>query len=323
MRAPVFSIVRYVFVCLLAAFTAVAQTKTVDNRVNIAVTPEYVIQAEDEITVRSLEAKEVSDKTFRINTSGEVKFPMVGTIHLSGVTVHQAEELLTKAYKAFYFDPDIALTVTTLHTEPFSVLGAVGNPGVYPMKGRTTLLEAISAAGGARSDAGPTVILTRQNDIGSIPLTGARQRVTGESVVEINLKSLTDSESSTENVLVRPHDVISIPAAQLVYVVGNVKRAGGFPMAGRPELSIVQALALAEGFDPSAAPKRARILRRQSSGEEQIPVDMKKILAGKAEDVPLRPNDILFIPSNSMKAITTRTIEAAIQVGTGIAVFSR
>ena len=121
--------------------------------------------------------------------------------------------------------------------------------------------------------------------------------------------------------MIQPHDVISVPPAQLVYVVGNVKRAGGFALGGRPTLTVIQALALAEGLDPRAAPERARILRRGSGSDQQITVDMKKILAGKAEDVVLRPNDILFVPNSAMKTITTRSIEAAIQIGAGLAIF--
>jgi polysaccharide export outer membrane protein len=145
--------------------------------------------------------------------------------------------------------------------------------------------------------------------------------VTGESVVEIDLKVLTEAKDSTENIVIRPHDVISVPAAQLVYVVGSVKKGGGFALAGRPSLTVLQVLALCEGLDPRAAPDRARILRRGPDSEEQIPVNMKKIMAGKIEDVVLRPNDVLFVPTNTMKAITNRTIEAAIQIGTGLAIF--
>ena len=106
-------------------------------------------------------------------------------------------------------------------------------------------------------------------------------------------------------------------------MVGNVKKAGGFALGGKPSLSVLQALALAEGLDPRAAGSRARILRPGQATTAQIPVDVKKILEGKAKTFVLRPNDILFIPSNAMKSVTMRTIEAAIQIGTGIAISIR
>jgi polysaccharide export outer membrane protein len=281
----------------------------------------YVLQADDEITVHSLQAKEIADKTFRLDENGEVNLPLAGVVKLGGKTVRVAEKALATALKKYYFNPDVAIDVAAFHSEPVSVLGAVGTPGVHQLKGQTALLEVLSAAGGVRGDAGPTVILTRQKEYGPIPDQGARQNASGESVVEIDLKSLLDAHSSSENLVIAPHDVISVPPAQLVYVVGNVKRAGGFPLGGKPSLSVLQALALAEGLDPRAAPERTRILRRGPTTEQQIPLDVKKILAGKAEDVVLRPDDILFVPSNAMKAVSNRTIEAAIQIGTGLLIF--
>jgi len=283
----------------------------------------YVLHPDDEIVVHSLEAKEASEKTFRLDQKGEVNVPLVGIVHLGGQTIREAETQLSVAYKKFYLHPDIAISMGALHTEPVSVLGSVGTPGVYQLKGQTHLLEALSAAGGVREDALQTVIITRQEAYGRIPHPDARQKLTGESIVEINLKELTESQNVTENFLMEPHDVVSIPPAQLVYVLGHVKKSGGFVLGGKPELSVLQALALAEGFDPQASPARAQILRRGGNKEQQIAVNMKKILAGKDEDLILHPNDILYIPSSTMKTVTTRTIETAISVGTGILVFRR
>jgi polysaccharide export outer membrane protein len=192
---------------------------------------------------------------------------------------------------------------------------------VHQLKGPTTLLEALSSAGGVRGDAGRVAILTRQKAWGAIPHPDAHQIASGDDVVEIDLKSLMESRKPADNILVKPHDVISVPPAEVVYVIGNVKKAGGFALGGKPSLSVLQALALAEGLDARAAATRARILRAGQPATEQIPVDVKKILEGKAEDLVLRPNDILFIPNNAMKSVTMRTIEAAIQIGTGIAIF--
>jgi polysaccharide biosynthesis/export protein len=281
----------------------------------------YRLQPDDEIAVHSLEVKEISEKTFRLDSNGDINFPLAGILHVSGHSVRELEEILRTAMTRFYREPDIAISVTALHVDTVSVLGAVGTPGVRELKGQTTLLEALSAAGGVRGDAGPVVVLTREKALGPIPHAKARKIATGDSVVELDLKGLLDSRAPGDNLTIKPHDVISVPLAELVYVVGNVKRAGGFTLGGKTSLSVLQALALAEGLDPRASPARARILRPGPAASEQIPVDLKKILAGKAEDIVLRPNDILFVPSNAMKSVSSRTIEAAIQIGTGLAIF--
>lgn len=285
-----------------------------------------ILQSDDEIAVRSLQAKEIADKSFRIDQNGEANFPLVGRIHLAGETIRQAEILIAERLKKFYVDPDIALNISVFHQEPVSVIGAVGAPGVHQIHGQTSLLDVLSSAGGIRGDAGPVAKITRQSRYGKIPHPSAHDSSSGDSVAQVDLKSLLEARNTVENIEVQPHDLISIPPAEVVYVVGNVKRAGGFPLGGKPNLSVLQALSLAEGLDPRAAPKRSRILRRGSEPQAErteIAVDVQKILAGQAQDVILRPNDILFIPNSAAKTVSTRTIETIIQIGTGMVIYAR
>jgi polysaccharide export outer membrane protein len=282
----------------------------------------YVLKPSDEITLHSIQVKEVADKVYRLDEKGNVNMPLIGELKLAGTTGEEAQALIVSKLKKFYWHPDLELTVSALHTEPISVIGSVGLPGIHQMKDKTTLLDALSLAGGVRSDAGPVVVVTRQAAYGPLPHSNGTPAGSSESVAEINLKSLLNSVDPSENFFLQPHDVISVPPAQVVYVIGNVKHAGGFALGGKPDLSVLQALALAEGLDARASPSKARIIRRQAGTQEQVAVDLKKILAGKEEDMILRPNDVLFVPSSATKTITNRTIEAAIQVATGVAIYS-
>ncbi len=94
-------------------------------------------------------------------------------------------------------------------------------------------------------------------------------------------------------------------------------------MGEHPAVSVLQALSLAEGLQATASPTKAHLLREEKPGQDrtEIPVDLKPIMAGTAPDIPLRANDILFIPTSGAKMASFRAIEAAIQVGTGFAVF--
>ena len=114
----------------------------------------YTLQPTDQVTLHSLQVKEVADKTFRLDEEGLVNCPLIGRIRLADLTAQEAEELLLSKLKEFYLRPDLELEISALHAEPVSVIGAVANPGVHEMKGRTTLLDALSLAGGARADAG-------------------------------------------------------------------------------------------------------------------------------------------------------------------------
>jgi polysaccharide export outer membrane protein len=132
-----------------------------------------------------------------------------------------------------------------------------------------------------------------------------------------------EAKDPAANIDVLPDDVITVPKAELVYVVGAVKRAGGFVLNEKEQMSVLQALSLAEGLDNVAAGASARILRQgtSQSGRDEIPVNVTHILDGSARDVSLRANDILFVPNSKAKNVTLRALEVAVQMGTGIVIY--
>jgi polysaccharide export outer membrane protein len=133
-----------------------------------------------------------------------------------------------------------------------------------------------------------------------------------------------NATSPEEHVLIQPFDVITVPKAELIYVVGTVKRSGGFTLAERENVTVLQALSMAEGFGPQAADKQCKILRRNgTSDREEIAVDLSAILKGKAPDVSMRSEDILFVPSSTSKKVLARTAEAAIGITSGLLIFRR
>lgn len=284
-----------------------------------------ILEPGDEISIRTVAAKEIADKPVRIEADGEINLPLVGRVHLAGLTIEQAEGAVVKLVSRYYIDPDIAITVLQFHTEPVSVIGAVGNPGVYDARHNRTLTDVLSLAGGVKPDAGPVLTITRQKEYGPLPLPDARPTLSDTIVADVDLKTLLNAKDPAANVVMRPFDSISIPRAEMVYVIGNVKKAGGISLAGRNSISVLETLALAEGLDSHAAASQARILRMAAgsvdAGRQPIPVDVNKILKGKTGDVLLHPNDILFIPNNAAKAITARVAEAALQAATGILIF--
>src|SRR5262249_24993209 len=171
-----------------------------------------------------------------------------------------------------------------------SVLGSVQNPGVHQLQGSKNLFEVLSLAGGLRPDAGAMVKITRRIKWGRIPLPGAADDPTGEfSVASVHVRSILSAANPADNILIRPEDVISVPKADLIYAIGAVRKAGGFVLGEHETISVLQALALAEGLDRLAAAQHGRILRMTdgSPNRIEIPVDLKKILAGTSADVSL------------------------------------
>ncbi len=285
-----------------------------------------VLGPEDQVSIRVLDDDEIPDKPFRIDAEGFLHLPLVGEVKAAGVSTRQLETLLASKLKTFVKDPQVIVTLTESHSHPVSVLGAVNTPGVHQIEGPKRLLEVISMAGGLRPDAGSTARITRQSAWGEIPLPSARQDLSGKySVADIDLDSLMRGNHPEQNIQIDPQDVISITKADLVYVLGEVKKAGGFPILAHERISILSALGLAEGMVSSAAPRSARILRESTDGPNRtaIPVNLSMILQGKAPDVPMQPNDILLVPRDTARLFAIKAAETAVAVGTGLVIFKR
>ena len=284
----------------------------------------YVLGADDQITVRVIGVEEFDGKPVRLDVDGTIKLPLAGRVRAAGLTIEQLEAEITQSLKSYVREPEVVVAVTEFRSQPVSVIGSVRSPGVHQLQGRKTLVEVLSLAGGLAEDAGYRVKITRRLEWGPIPLAGASNDLPkGYSVAEVSLRGILEATKPEENILIKPNDVISVPRAEMVYVTGQVHRSGGFVLNGRQTMTVLQALSLAGGMDTASSPQHSRILRasHDSSERAEVPIDLKRIMDGKANDVPLQPDDILFIPSSVPKKAAIRAIEAAIQVGTGIAIF--
>jgi len=284
----------------------------------------YLLGPDDLLDISGPELGDVANKPVRIDSEGNIQVPPAGRVHVAGLTVEQSEEEVDKVLSTYIRHPEVAVTVRELRSQPVSILGAVNTPGVHQIQGHKTLLEMLSMAGGIRPDAGYSIRITRQLGWGCIPLPGAALDASGKfSVAEVNLQEIMEAKNPEENIQILPHDVISVPKAEMVYVIGEVKRSGGFVLGEHQSISVLQALALAEGLNGTADTRHARILRlkRDADQREEMAVDVKDVLTGKKPDVPLQGDDILFIPGSTGKKAALRALEAALQTGTGLAIW--
>jgi len=112
-----------------------------------------------------------------------------------------------------------------------------------------------------------------------------------------------------------------VSKAGVVYVVGDVRQPGGFVMENDKNLTVLQALALAQGLGPNPALNSAKVIRKTLDGPKDVPLPLKKILAAKAPDLQLLPDDILFIPGSAGMGAAKRGAEAIVQMATGVAVW--
>jgi polysaccharide export outer membrane protein len=306
-----------------AATTDATYSPTVPSQ-GISQSTNYILGPEDQITVRVFAADDIPEKPSTIANDGSVTLPMIGQVKAAGMTVEQLQQNLTVDYKKYFKDPQVTVTVSEYRSQPVSVAGNVTTPGVVQLRGQRNLMEVVSQAGGLRADAGDTATITRNLSEGPIPVQGAFTDPSGKfSVAHINIRDVMSGKDPQGNILIKPHDVVTIPRARMVYVLGNVTKPGGYVMTDNDSMSLTQAIALAGGWDHTASLNKAKVLRASATGgeREEIPANVKAIMNNKAPDVQLHPDDILYIPNSVGKAVSVRTLEAAIAVGTGVAIW--
>jgi polysaccharide export outer membrane protein len=311
-------------------------------------TDDYRIGAEDLIEISVFEAPEL-DRTVRVSANGQISLPLVGSSQAAGLTSGELEIVIQELLRQSYMkDPHVGVFVKDMQSHPVSVFGAVKKPGVFQIRGSKRLIEVLSMTEGLSDDAGDTVVVMRQarptgttdqmvdggsasapssqekSNKGAVTETMAGGSVSGETL-NINLKDLLNSSDSRGNVLIYPGDVIKVTPAGVVYVVGEVKKPGGFVLKTNENISVLQALALAEGLTRTSARGRVRIIRTDGAtgARTETPVNLDKILGGKLPDPVLLPKDIVFVPNSTGRSVLYRSAEAAIGLGTGLAVYRR
>lgn len=271
---------------------------------------------DDQVSIWVQEAEEFNGKLFRVDGSGELNLPFMGRVAVGGSTIEELEGNLVALLKKYFREPQVIVSVNEFRSQPVSVIGAVKSPGIYQLQGSKTLIEVLSLAGGLSPEAGHVVKITRRLSSGPLPLPTAVVDG-GFSVGEANLKTIMEARDPVQNIRIAPEDVISVPQATMVYVIGEVAKQGGVPLNERETISALEALATAGGALRTATPQYAKILRPILGGPKraELDLDLKKIMAGQASDVPLLPNDVLFIPGSASKRTAGRVLDALIQTG--------
>jgi polysaccharide export outer membrane protein len=285
----------------------------------------YLLGPDDQLLIRVLDVEEFSDQLpVKIDPNGQINLPLLGTIKASGMTAEDLEIDLVRRLRGFVKDPHAKVRIAEFRAAPVSVLGSVNSAGVQQIRGRRTLYEVLSQAGGLKGDAGDIVTVTRPKSSGVLPLANVRTDDSGNYLIgEVNARDLLSAKSPQANIVILPNDVVSVPRAELVYVMGEVTRAGGFVLDQGGPVTLIQALSMAGGPLQMANLSRARVLRMQpgSSVRQNIEVDLQSVLHGKGEDIRLRAEDVLYIPHNTAKAVALRALDAATMVGTQVTVW--
>lgn len=293
---------------------------------NTGVSSDYLIGPEDVLQIRVFNVKDL-DETVRVSNDGTIVIPLLGRVEASGLTSDQLRNRLEKDLgKNLLQNPQVTVFVEQFHARPVSIVGAVDKPGIYQITGPRSLIEMLSLAGGlsthSTASAGKVLYVTRPGGFGNLKIVPGMHMISPDKV-SIDIKDLLYTQARGLNIPIKPHDIIAVSKADIIYVAGGgVRKPGGFVLQDRDSITVIQALAMAEGLAPNAARHHARIIHTEANGSHiDIPIDLEKVIKDKASDPDLAANDILYVPSSRSKAALEKTTQAIVQTVSGYLIF--
>jgi len=268
--------------------------------------PDTLIDGGDLLRISVFGVKDF-DVDARVSARGSVSLPLIGDVQVAGLTPEEAEGAVARRLVTgnFILEPQVSVFVKEYATQGVSVLGEVEKPGIYPLLGAHGLFDVLSMAGGATQKSGPTVTIThkdRPND-----------------TVTVNLVDVGKSAGADAGIL--PGDTVYVSKAGIVYVVGDVKNPSGIVIENSSDMTVLKAIAIAGGTNPTASVNNAKLIRKTPTGHEESSIPLKKIFAAKADDLKLQPEDIVFVPSSTARSASRRGLEAVLQAATGVAIY--
>ncbi len=256
--------------------------------------PSQRLGVDDLLAISVYDAPEFT-RTVRVETDGTIHLPLLKNgIAASGIFPGQLETSIVNELKSeqILVDPFVKVTVVEYHSRPIAVMGAVKRPVTFQCVGTVTLLDALARAEGLSETAGTDILLTRS-----------------ELVERIPVKRLIKDADPAVNYVLHGGEEIRVPEAGKIFVMGNVKKPGAFPVRDSADETVLKMIALSEGLSPYAA-KVAYIYRKDEAGvKKEIPVELDKIMQRKSPDVTLQIDDLFYVPDNKSRRATMTAID--------------
>jgi len=244
----------------------------------------YIVGPQDVLMIALFDQQDLSGK-YTVEADGTFTFPLIGRVKAGGLTLRGVEETLRKELSnGFFKDPQVSVAVEQYRSQRVFVVGEVRMPGTYPLTGDTTLIEALARAGSTTDNAAGEVLIVRSRTATKVDGPLLPEREQAAEVIYVDVKELQSGRVS-QNTQLRDGDTIFIPKAELVYVSGEVKDPGGFPV--HKGTTVLQALSLAGGVTERGATGRIRIAR--------VVAGKRTELKATLDDV-VQPGDTIIVP---------------------------
>jgi polysaccharide export outer membrane protein len=245
---------------------------------------DYVLGAQDVLLITSYDQADLSGK-FTVETDGTFTFPLIGRVKAGGLTLRQVEAQLKRQLvdEGYFRNPQITVSIEQYKSQKIFVVGEVRLPGSYPLSGNMTLVEALARAGSTLPTASGEAVIVHAGDHATEPTLPSAQD--DKEIVRINLRDLENGIFS-HNPALRDGDTIFVPRAESIYVFGQVRNPGAYPLQQK-NTSVLQALSLAGGVSDRGSTSRIRIVRIVNGEKKEVGVKLTDVV---------RPGDTIIVP---------------------------
>jgi polysaccharide export outer membrane protein len=244
----------------------------------------------DQLHIQVFDTPEM-EQHVRVTDAGTIPLMFLGEVKVGGEdpagAARSIEQLLLQ--KQVMRHPSVTVSVDQYATQNVSVMGQVTNPGAYPISTPRSVVDVLSLAGGLTDAADRHITIKRRGDSG---------QTVGYYYANEADQALKDS------VMVNPGDLVIVPKAPIVYVLGDVGRPGGFPVTSNDsKLTLLRAVALAGAANKTAIKSKCRLIRGTGEAQKDTVVQLGRIEKGEEPDIALQANDVVYVPFSFMKNV--------------------
>jgi polysaccharide export outer membrane protein len=227
--------------------------------------------------------------TVRVGENGIVDLPLLGDIHVAGLSEAAASHLIDQKYisAGILLRPATTVLIQAFASRGVSILGEVVKPGIYPVAGPRSLVDVLALAGGLTPDA--DTHLTIQHADGT------------STTAMVSLPREDGAKALADDVQVQPGDKVVASRAGIVYVLGEVGHPGGYIMKHDGRITVLQALAAADGTTRYSNESNAFLIRRTGETYHTEHISIRAMYKGQQPDEPLNPEDVLYVPISNLR----------------------
>jgi polysaccharide biosynthesis/export protein len=270
----------------------------------------YRIGPADVLDIRIYNRPQLSREAVRVEGNGMIRMPLIETeIKAACLTEGELAKEISTRYARYYKNLQVDVFIKEYHSRQVAVIGAVNDQSRFELQRRVRLLELLTYAKGPSVRAGQTINIVHSNASSPCREPDETDASSAFSSYKLSDVLLGDPKS---NPYLEPGDIVTLPEADQVYIVGNVFMPLTIPL--REPITLTRAIAMAGGLKQDTRKDKIRVLRQEpgTTVRKEITVDLSAIEKKSSEDLALLPNDIIDVPTSAGKSFLRSLIQGVV-----------